>query len=197
MQRVRSPAVAGSFYPGDELALRALVGELLDAVPRGIPPELPPKAIIAPHAGFVYSGPVAASIYARLAPFRELYGRVVLLGPAHRHPFRGLAASSAEAFRTPLGDVPQDSDLVARVLELPQVHLLDDAYEGEHSLEVHLPFLQSVLGDFMLVPLVVGDADPQEVASVLNELWGGGRNPGGHQFGPEPFSPLFPGCGTG
>ena len=173
MERVRWPAVAGSFYPGQEGTLRALVRELLDDAPRGTPPKHPPKALIAPHAGFVYSGPVAASIYARLTPFKELYRRVVLLGPAHRHPFRGLAASSAQAFRTPLGDVPQDADLVARALGLPQVHLLDQAHEGEHSLEVHLPFLQSVLGDFTLLPLVVGDADPQEVASVLGHLWGG------------------------
>jgi AmmeMemoRadiSam system protein B len=172
MRWVRSPAVSGRFYPGDEPVLRSLVGELLDAVPASPPPNRPPKALIAPHAGFVYSGPVAASIYARLAPFREVYRRVVLLGPAHRHPFRGLAASSAEAFRTPLGDVPQDREAVARALELPQVHLLDKAHKGEHSLEVHLPFLQAVLDDFTLVPLVVGDADAKEIAAALAELWG-------------------------
>jgi AmmeMemoRadiSam system protein B len=115
---------------------------------------------------------VAASVYARLEPFRELYRRVVLLGPAHRYPFRGLAASSAVAFRTPLGEVPLDQDFLARALELPQLHLLDQAHEGEHSLEVHLPFLQMVLERFTLLPLVVGEAEFREVDSVLEALWG-------------------------
>ena len=173
MDWVRSPAVAGSFYPADESSLRRTVESLLREVPEAAPQAMAPKALIAPHAGYVYSGPVAASIYARLLPFRERYQRVVLLGPAHRYPFRGLAASSAIAFETPMGRVPLDLEAMADALELPQVRLLDQAHEGEHSLEVHLPFLQAVLGDFRLVPLVVGDALPEEVAAVLEELWGG------------------------
>ncbi len=184
MDWVRTPAVAGLFYPEGGAALRAEVERLLEEARLGAPggaeaPEggssLPtnPKALIAPHAGYVYSGPVAASGYRFLIPLRERVRRVVLLGPAHRHPFRGLAASSASSFATPLGKVPVDPEGLALALELPQVRLLDAAHEGEHSLEVHLPFLQVVLGSFRVIPLVVGEARPEEVAAVLEALWGG------------------------
>jgi len=180
----RPPAVAGMFYPDGEDALRREVeGFLREA---GASPEIgnaslqaggeaspSPKALIAPHAGYVYSGPVAASAYARLSPSRDSIRRVVLLGPSHRYPLRGFAASSAVAFQTPLGSVPLDVEHVQAALELDQVQLLDEAHEGEHSLEVHLPFLQVALGDFTLVPLVVGEASPEEVAEVLRTLWGG------------------------
>ena len=132
-----------------------------------------PKALIAPHAGYVYSGPTAGVAYARIAPARERIERVVLLGPAHRVPVAGLAAPDASAFATPLGEVPLDGAALERLLELPQVDVLDAAHAFEHSLEVHLPFLQTVLGSFSLVPLVVGDARPEEVAQVLESLWNG------------------------
>lgn len=173
MDWVRSPSVAGSFYPADASILRRTVEELLQEVPVGTPEATAPKALIAPHAGYVYSGPVAASIYARLLPFRDRFTRVVLLGPAHRYPFRGLAASTAVAFDTPLGRIPLDPEAMTHALELLHVRFLDEAHEGEHSLEVHLPFLQAVLGDFRLVPLVVGESSSEEVATVLEELWGG------------------------
>ena len=180
----RPPAVAGMFYPDQEASLRSDVEELLEAAAHAdegpgtaIGPVAGtherPKALIAPHAGYVYSGPVAASAYVRLASLRGSIHRVVLLGPAHRYPLRGLAASRAIAFETPLGSVPVDREGVRAALELGQVLLLDEAHEGEHSLEVHLPFLQVVLGDFTLVPLVVGEASPEEVAEVLEVLWGG------------------------
>jgi AmmeMemoRadiSam system protein B len=173
MDWVRQPAVAGTFYPAGESELRRTVRGLLGEVPAEAPVGDPPKALIAPHAGYIYSGPVAASVYARLLPFRERFRRVVLLGPAHRYPFRGVAGISAAAFDTPLGRVALDREGMARLLELPQVTLLDRAHEGEHSLEVHLPFLQMVLDDFQLIPLVVGEAPPEEVALVLEEGWGG------------------------
>jgi len=132
-----------------------------------------PKALIAPHAGYVYSGPVAGSAYARVVPLRGSVERVVLLGPAHRFPVRGLAGCSADHFETPLGQVPVDLEALESVLELDQVTVMDRAHEGEHSLEVHLPFLQVALGEFELVPLVVGDASAEEVAEVLKVLWGG------------------------
>lgn len=172
MSNVRMPAVAGMFYPADRDELQTLVHRLLDAVPPE-PGTAPPKAIIAPHAGYPYSGPVAASAYARLRPLAQTVTRVVLLGPSHRVGFYGLAASSAEAFHTPLGDVPIDKAGVAEACRLPQVQVLDQAHQMEHSLEVHLPFLQEVLGAFSLVPLVVGDAGPQDVGEVLELLWGG------------------------
>lgn len=180
----RPPAVAGTFYPGVRSSLRAEVEQLLEGADgasfspgggggRPAPEPRTPKAIIAPHAGYVYSGPVAASAYALIPPFRESISRVVLLGPAHRIPIRGFAACSAEAFETPLGPVPVDEEALQGILGLEQVQLLDEAHSGEHSLEVHLPFLQVALRDFTLVPLVVGEASPEEVAEVLKCLWGG------------------------
>lgn len=150
-----------------------MVAELLSSISSPTRTGAPPKALIAPHAGFIYSGPVAASLYARLAPFRTRYRRVVLLGPAHRYAFRGMATHSSEAFRTPMGEVRLDVELRSRALTLPQVQLLDRAHEGEHSLEVHLPFLQAILDDFTLLPLLVGDARAQEVEELLRALWGG------------------------
>ena len=171
MTSIRQAAVAGQFYPGT-------ARELTDAVERYLslatPPAGPlPKAIIAPHAGYVYSGPVAASAYARLRPAAGHIRRVVLLGPCHRVAVRGLALSSATAFATPLGNVRVDGEAVERLLRLPQVHVFDDTHFQEHSLEVHLPFLQVILGDFTLVPLVVGEATADEVAEVLDAVWGG------------------------
>ena len=172
---VRDPAVAGSFYPAAAEALASQVDEMLrEAMASGQRAGADtPKAIIAPHAGFVYSGPVAASAYARLARARHQIKRVVLLGPSHRVAVRGLALSGAEGFATPLGVVPIDRDAVARLASLPQVHQLDAAHAQEHSLEVHLPFLQKVLAEFTLVPIVVGQAEPDEVAEVLRLVWGG------------------------
>ncbi len=170
MPVIREPAVAGSFYPAEPEMLRADIRRYLDAV-RGDAPV--PKAIIVPHAGYVYSGAVAASAYARLVAARGVIRRVVLLGPSHRVGFRGLATSSAELFRTPLGDIPVDITAVDALLTLPQVRELDQAHLQEHSLEVQLPFLQETLGRFSLIPLVVGDADGQEVAEVLESVWGG------------------------
>ena len=170
MAFIREPAVAGMFYPGDahqlSAALRAHLGrvELAD--------EPAPKALIVPHAGYLYSGDVAASAYGRLRPHGDRFRRVVLLGPCHRVAVRGLASSSADAFRTPLGDVPLDHDVVGG-LPPSAGQTFDATHEFEHSLEVHLPFLQTVLGPFSLVPLVVGDAAPDVVAEVIDTLWGG------------------------
>jgi hypothetical protein len=144
--------------------------QLADAAPASAEEPLP-RAVIAPHAGYVYSGPVAASAYARLAPWRGRARRVVLLGPAHRVYLTGLAAPSVDAFATPLGEVPVDRAAVERIAELPQVQVRDDAHRDEHSLEVHLPFLQELLGSFQLVPLVVGEAPPEAVAEVIECLW--------------------------
>ena len=135
--------------------------------------ETPPKAIIAPHAGYVYSGPIAASAYASLSNVKETITRVVLLGPAHRVPVHGMALPASDVFATPLGTINVDSAAVDQIRDLPQVRVFEDAHTMEHSLEVHLPFLQSVLADFQLVPLVVGDASAEEVAEVLDTLWGG------------------------
>lgn len=171
MSSIREPAVAGMFYPDDPDELRRMVDGFLQQVPDTT--EAAPKAIIAPHAGYVFSGPVAASAYARLHKVRDTVRRVVLLGPSHRVGFPGLATSNADTFRSPLGDIPVDTEAVARINTLPQVHALDQAHMLEHSLEVHLPFLQESLQSFSLIPLVVGDAAAEEVAEVLEMLWGG------------------------
>lgn len=170
-QQVRQPAVAGMFYPAERNELAQMVEDYLEAAPAGDRPT--PKAIIAPHAGYIYSGPVAASAYAPLRARADKIKRVILLGPAHRVPFYGLAASSARYFETPMGRVELDRAAHDQILQLPQVKVLDEAHAMEHSLEVQLPFLQSMFKDFTLVPLVVGDADPQLVAEVLEMLWGG------------------------
>ena len=172
MNAIRKAAVAGRFYPGGKSELQATVKACMA---RARPSEGPaPKAIIAPHAGYVYSGDVAASAYARVAPAAETIERVVLLGPGHRVAVRGLAASGARAFETPLGLATIDAQARAEALTLPGVRVFDAAHAQEHSLEVHLPFLQVLLkDDFALLPLVVGDAEPDDVAAVLDRLWGG------------------------
>ena len=158
------------FYPAEPAELRRMVDGYLEEA-RSTGPV--PKAIIVPHAGFVYSGPIAASAYARLAPARLTIRRVVLLGPAHRVPFAGLAAPAVDAFATPLGEVPIDKPALAALRELPQVQVLDIAHSMEHSLEVQLPFLQEALDHFSVLPLCVGDASPEQVAEVLEKVWGG------------------------
>ena len=170
MTVVRQAAVAGRFYPDDARQLRAAVREYAAAAATE---TTPPKAIIVPHAGYVYSGPVAGSGYAQLQPLRGTIEHVVLLGPTHFVPFRGLGASSAGVFETPLGPVNVDTQSVAAALKLPQVQVLDEAHAYEHSLEVHFPFLQETLGEFKVVPLVVGETTHEEVAEVIELLWGG------------------------
>lgn len=174
MQSIRPPAVAGAFYPGQAAMLSRDVQALLSATgPGKVPPAACPKALIVPHAGYVYSGSIAALAYARLVPWRGIIRRVVLLGPVHRVPVRGLALPGADVFATPLGSIDVDQGSIARIAGLPQVVVSAAAHAMEHSLEVQLPFLQAVLDDFKLVPLAVGDATPEEVAEVLEELWGG------------------------
>jgi len=172
MEKIRHPAVAGTFYPANPKDLQRMVNTYLAQAAGG---SGAPKAIIAPHAGYIYSGPVAAAVYKWLktSGARKIVKRVVLLGPAHRMAFSGLAAHSADAFLTPLGPVPLDKEAVALAAALPQVSILDAAHQQEHSLEVQLPFLQSTLDDFRLVPFAVGSASPDESAEVLETLWGG------------------------
>lgn len=168
---IRPPAVAGMFYPADADELARDIQAYLAAAPAVQAPT--PKAFIVPHAGYVYSGAVAAHAYALLAPARAAIRRVVLLGPAHRVPVRGLALPIAEAFATPLGSVSIDAEAAAAALKLPQVSASDVAHNLEHSLEVQVPFLQTVLDDFTLLPFAVGAATPAQVAEVLDLLWDG------------------------
>jgi len=171
MSLVRSPAVAGAFYPADAASLSSQIEAFLADAGEDV--KAAPKALIAPHAGYIYSGPVAAHAYAHLLPFKDVITRVVLLGPCHRVATVGLALSSAETFLTPLGPVAVDHSFDEALLALPQVHVYDATHTAEHSLEVHIPFLQTVLNDFQLLPMVVGQASPAEVAEVLQSVWGG------------------------
>jgi AmmeMemoRadiSam system protein B len=163
--------VAGLFYPADPRSLRTAVRRYLDEA--AAPSRVAPKAMIVPHAGYVYSGPVAATAYRALESRRAELERVVLLGPSHYVPFDGLAAPSSDEFSTPLGEVPLDRVALESVRDLPQVVPLDAAHAEEHSLEVQLPFLQEILGCFELIPLAVGNASPADVGEVLERLWGG------------------------
>lgn len=167
---VRPPAVSGMFYPRQASVLRAEVEELLAASSLLAPP---PKVLIVPHAGYVYSGPVAATAYALLREAARKVRHVVLLGPAHRVYVEGLALPDADAFETPLGTIPLDAEAMSRVRDLPQVVVSEAAHREEHSLEVHLPFLQMTLDAFSLVPFVVGRATPEDVSEVLETLWNG------------------------
>ncbi|HSI21418.1 MAG TPA: AmmeMemoRadiSam system protein B [Methylophilaceae bacterium] len=172
MSNVRPAAVAGMFYPDNAEALAQDVDGLLNDAESRMS-GLVPKALIVPHAGYIYSGPIAASAYALLKPLAATIRRVVLLGPTHRVAVRGLALPGTDAFASPLGIVNIDQDAVRKIAQLPQVTISPQAHSLEHSLEVHLPFLQTVLSDFTLLPLAVGMASADEVAEVLETLWGG------------------------
>lgn len=167
---IRPPAVAGAFYPDSASALSAFVSELLEDSPER---DLSPKVLVVPHAGYIYSGPTAATAYRLLEPLKNKIRRVVLLGPAHRVPFEGMALPDAEAFATPLGDINLDTKAMDALLQFGHVQKFDAAHTHEHSLEVQCPFLQKTLNNFKLIPIVVGDASPLAIAEVLNYLWGG------------------------
>ena len=172
MPAIRAAAVAGLFYPAAATELQSEIRKLLSST--GTAAIVPvPKALIAPHAGYIYSGPIAAAGYSRLTPARERITRVVLLGPSHFVGFHGLAADSAEGWQTPLGTVPIDRPVVERLIKARLIGVLDAAHTREHSLEVHVPFLQVALGEFALVPIVAGDASPEAVAALLEAVWAG------------------------
>ncbi len=168
---VRAAAVSGTFYPGEAGALSDRIEALFAQAP-GAWSRLP-KALIVPHAGYDYSGSVAARAYAPLARRRGPIRRVVALGPTHYLPVAGVALPGARAFETPLGRVPVDEEAVERIRSLPQVLTSPVAHAREHALEVQLPFLQRALGDFQWVPLAVGQVPPEDVEEVLEALWGG------------------------
>lgn len=167
--RYRAAVVAGMFYPADpDELLQTVFGFLARA---GADSFVSPKALIVPHAGYIYSGAIAASAYAHIQP--EEITRVVLMGPSHHVFLHGLAAPESLIWQTPVGDVMIDFDALRKVSTFSQISFSEKAHQDEHSLEVQLPFLREVLGDFRLIPLVVGDASPEEVAEVLDSLWGG------------------------
>jgi AmmeMemoRadiSam system protein B len=167
----RQPVCAGKFYPSDPAQLNRMVTDFVSAAK--VPGDVTPKAIIAPHAGYIYSGVVAGSAFARFERDQETIKRIVLLGPSHRVSFEGIAVGQAEAFSTPLGMVSVDKEAIDQIRTLPQVRFFEPAHQHEHSLEVELPFLQAILCEFTIVPLVVGQATDPEVCEVIEKLWGG------------------------
>jgi MEMO1 family protein len=170
MNSVRPPAVADLFYPADPARLACAIQDFLSEVQ---PQHMAPKALIVPHAGYIYSGAIAASAYATLTGIAARIRRVVLLGPTHRVAVCGLALPDTDAFETPLGRVRLDAEAIHSLAGFPQVTVNAEAHAEEHALEVQLPFLQSVLGDFTLLPLAVGMATADDVAEVLEAVWGG------------------------
>ena len=171
MMSIRSTAVAGTFYPNNPNELHTDVEGLLKHA-EGSPEQ--PKAIIAPHAGYIYSGPIAARAFASIYKQYPTINRIVLMGPAHRVAFQGVAASSSDYFATPLGEVPVDHASLQPCIENGIVKYFDSAHEQEHCLEVQLPFLQEVFDQFFeIIPLLVGDAESSQVGNVLRALWGG------------------------
>ncbi|HTI81847.1 MAG TPA: AmmeMemoRadiSam system protein B, partial [Acetobacteraceae bacterium] len=173
MNAIRQPAVAGSFYPAQRDVLERQLAQFLSEAANDAPTAAPPKVIIGPHAGYIYSGSVAARAYARLAVARGRIRRVVLIGPSHYVAFRGIAVDASEAWAMPGGTVAIDREAFDVLRGMPMVGVLDAAHDREHALEVHVPFLQQMLGEFRLVPIVTGDASPEAVAAVIEALWGG------------------------
>jgi AmmeMemoRadiSam system protein B len=168
--KVRPPAVAGSFYPREANELKAYVRDLL---PRPAPLPGGLCGVVAPHAGYMYSGSVAGKAFAPVIALRELVRRVLLIGPPHYVPVAGIAAPSSQAFATPLGKVSVDLDAIQALIEAGLVHIDDAAHAPEHALEVELPFLQVVLASFTIVPLLVGRVPPQQTAAVIAALMDG------------------------
>jgi AmmeMemoRadiSam system protein B len=169
--RIRPAAVAGLFYPGQPAELRDAVSDYFAQAPAAV--GAPPKALIVPHAGYIYSGGIAAAAYSQLAHRRSQIRRVVLIGPSHRVYLEGMAVPAAEAFQTPLGVVPIDAELKARALAHSHVVEADEPHANEHCLEVQLPFLQMLLDEFTLLPVTLGLVSPSAVANLLAEAWGG------------------------
>ncbi|HEY7643378.1 MAG TPA: AmmeMemoRadiSam system protein B [Steroidobacteraceae bacterium] len=165
------PAVAGLFYPDDVDELRSTVSAYL-AQNRSQSPGAPPKALIVPHAGYIYSGGIAAAAYASVAALRSTIRRIVLIGPSHRVYLRGMAVPAADCFATPLGKVAVDRALKSTLLQRREVVEADAPHAQEHSLEVQLPFLQMLFDEFTLLPLVLGSVAPEHVAAALADVWG-------------------------
>ncbi|MCH9769588.1 MAG: AmmeMemoRadiSam system protein B, partial [Gammaproteobacteria bacterium] len=162
--------VAGMFYPAEVRVLKQIIADCLSKA--NTDNTTLPKVIIAPHAGYIYSGEIAANAYSILKTHADSIKRVVLLGPAHRMAFRGIAVHPADDFATPLGQVTLDTEFIKHLAVLPDVELLKRPFHNEHCLEVQLPFLQTLLTDFKIIPVIVGDSSPENVARLLNKVWG-------------------------
>jgi len=167
---IRSAAVADLFYPANSKELEALVSRNLKEASAALPASLGTlKAVIVPHAGYIYSGQTAAFAFASMVP-TEIQ-RIVLLGPSHRVAFYGMAVPDCDAFETPLGLVQIDPELMQKALTHPDVQINATAHAQEHSLEVQLPFLQLVLDQFRLLPICIGSVEADAVAELIESFW--------------------------
>ncbi|MFA5985491.1 MAG: AmmeMemoRadiSam system protein B [Methylococcaceae bacterium] len=166
----RQPAVAGMFYPANPGQLHQMLDQYLTDAETN---AKVPKAIIVPHAGYTFSGAVAASAYARLKKANDLITRVVLIGPSHCLAFKGLAVTRAQTFSTPLGNISVDQKAISQLVKLPYVEFIEEAHAHEHSLEVQLPFLQEMLDNFDIIPIIAGEVSAHEICHILELLWGG------------------------
>lgn len=169
MKKIREPAVAGTFYPAEKDELKHMIEQFILEAPKA---NKVPKVIIAPHAGYIYSGELAGAVYARLIPDNNKISRVILMGPSHKVGFHGMALSTAEHFSTPLGSIDIDIESNTQLSRFPYVQYLDQAHELEHSIEVHLPFLQMVLKKFILLPIICGDSSADQVCTIIEQFWG-------------------------
>jgi AmmeMemoRadiSam system protein B len=172
MNITRSAAVSGLFYPDEPQILRDTIDTLLSqsAIKEQ---STQVKAIIAPHAGYQYSGLTAARVYKQLQTLRDRIQRVVLLGPSHRVAFEGMALTEADFFETPLGQIKVNKDDYPQLLAMENMFVFEQAHVAEHCIEVQLPFLQRILNNFTIIPIVVGIADPHSVSNIIESLWGG------------------------
>lgn len=168
MHKIKKPAVAGAFYPDEPDILNNMVEHLFDAITWA---GSSPKAIIAPHAGYIYSGIAAACAYQCLEMMPYIKN-IILVGPSHYIAFNGVAYSDYDTFITPLGELFVNTNLIQQIAKLPATQHFNDAFSREHCLEVQFPFLQKKLNEFTIVPLLVSGANKQTVASVLEALWG-------------------------
>jgi AmmeMemoRadiSam system protein B len=174
--RIREAAVAGVFYPAEQTKLALMVDAYTLGAQLYAGPKAGLKAVVGPHAGYKFSGMTAAIAYAPVRFVKHAITRVVLFSPAHRVYVKGVAATGADVFRMPMGDVPVDRAAVDLALEIPGVAINDEAHAPEHGVETHLPFLQSTLEHspgWKLAPFLVGDAEPELVNAILEKLWGG------------------------
>jgi hypothetical protein len=169
--QIRKPCVAGLFYPDDPERLDFTLNQLFESVPENLKTGYSPHAIIVPHAGYIYSGEIAASAYSSILKRVQDIKRVVILGPSHQLALNGAACPSATHFDTPLGRIPLDVEEIARLQAQGLIEINDAAHVREHSIEVQLPFLQHILSDFKIIPIVVGLEQAMPIAALLEPFW--------------------------
>ena len=174
MEKIKQADVAGMFYPGEEASLRQMVDGFIQ---KALSFDLRPRAIIAPHAGYIYSGSIAGTAYKTIAAVRDQIENVIIMSPAHRFYLRGIALHMADAFATPLGNIPVNIGIVKKIKQFSSVQWEERSFIQEHGLETHLPFIQRAFKPgIKIVPMIVGECQESEVAEILESVWEDPRN---------------------